>query len=104
MVDLLGVFGNAVLGGIVARSRKMDPIGFVALAILSGLGGGVIRDVLLQHGPPVALVDDAYMATAVLGAVAALFLPFANRLWPWPFPSLTRLRWAAGRRPVRSRR
>jgi uncharacterized membrane protein YeiH len=86
VVDLLGVFGNAALGGIVARRRKMDPIGFVALAILSGLGGGVIRDVLLQHGPPAALVDDAYMATAVLGAVAAFFLPFANRLWAMTFP------------------
>jgi uncharacterized membrane protein YeiH len=63
-------------GGIVARRQKMDPIGFVALAVLSGLGGGVLRDVLLQHGHPAALIDYAYIGTAVLGAL----VPFANRL------------------------
>jgi uncharacterized membrane protein YeiH len=90
-IDLLGVFGNAVLGGIVARRQKMDPIGFVALAVLSGLGGGVIRDVLLQHGPPAALLDYAYIGTAVLGALAAFLLPFANRLWSKTFPVIDAL-------------
>ena len=51
-VDLAGAFANAVLGGVVARELKMDPVGFIALAIVSGLGGGIIRDTLLQHGPP----------------------------------------------------
>jgi uncharacterized membrane protein YeiH len=57
VIDLAGVFANALLGGIVAREQRMDPVGFVVLAILSGLGGGIIRDTLLQHGPPVALTD-----------------------------------------------
>lgn len=52
-VDLTGVFGNALLGGVVARSEKLDPVGFAALAVLSGLGGGMIRDTLLQRGAPV---------------------------------------------------
>ena len=52
-LDLTGVLANAVLGGVIARSARLDPVGFAILAILSGLGGGVIRDMLLQHGPPV---------------------------------------------------
>jgi uncharacterized membrane protein YeiH len=51
VIDLTGVFGNALLGGIVAREQRMDPIGLVSPAILSGLGGGIIRDTLLQRGP-----------------------------------------------------
>ena len=43
-LDLTGVFANAVLGGILARGARLDPIGFGTLAIISGLGGGMIRD------------------------------------------------------------
>jgi hypothetical protein len=86
VVDLLGVFGNAVLGGIVARELRMDPVGFVALAILSGLGGGLIRDTLLQHGPPVALTDYFYILTAVAGAIIAFLVPVDGRIWNRVFP------------------
>ncbi len=59
-LDLTGVLANALLGGVVARQHRLDPVGFGVLAILSGLGGGVIRDVLLQRGTPVALTDFAF--------------------------------------------
>lgn len=85
-IDLAGVFGNALLGGIVAREQRMDPIGFVALAILSGLGGGLIRDTLLQHGPPVALTDYSYVATALGGAFVAFLVPVHERIWSRTFP------------------
>jgi hypothetical protein len=52
VLDLTGVFANALLGGAVARRRGFDPVGFAALAIVSGLGGGLIRDTLLVRSPP----------------------------------------------------
>ena len=51
IIDLTGVFINGILGGAIARRRKFDAIGFGLLAILSGLGGGLLRDTLLQNGP-----------------------------------------------------
>jgi uncharacterized membrane protein YeiH len=85
-VDLTGVLANAVLGGVIARSARLDPIGFAILAILSGLGGGMIRDTLLQHGPPIALTDYAYIITALVGASLAFLMkvegPVWNRVWP----------------------
>lgn len=45
-VDLAGVFTAGVLGGRVAADKHFDPIGFIALAIASALGGGLVRDVL----------------------------------------------------------
>jgi uncharacterized membrane protein YeiH len=70
-VDLGGVLANGVLGGVLARQLKFDPVGFVVLAVLSGLGGGVLRDTLLQNGPPVALTNLAYLSTALVGALIA---------------------------------
>lgn len=78
-VDLAGVFANAVLGGVAARSARLDLVGFVVLAILSGLGGGMIRDTLLQNGTPLALADPTYLGVAVLGGVIAFFVTFNGR-------------------------
>lgn len=90
-LDLAGVFTNAILGGMVARDKRLDPVGFAALALLSGLGGGIIRDTLLQHGPPVALTDSLYALTAIAGAVVAFVLPVRGRLWNVSFPLIDAL-------------
>jgi uncharacterized membrane protein YeiH len=85
-LDLTGVFANAVLGGVIARSERFDPVGFATLAILSGLGGGLIRDTLLQRGTPVALTDYAYLLTALGGAAFAFLLRIEGRVWDRLFP------------------
>lgn len=86
VVDLIGVLGNGILGGVVARQMKMDLIGFLVLALLSGLGGGMLRDTLLQVGPPVALTNPAYLITVVIAAVIAYFLQLEGK---WAHRALT---------------
>ena len=78
-VDLAGVLANAILGGIAARAARLDLVGFIILAILSGLGGGMIRDTLLQQGTAVALTDPYYLGVAIVGAVIAFFIRFKGR-------------------------
>lgn len=80
LVDVTGVVANGLLGGAVARSKRFDIVGFVTLAIISGLGGGMIRDVLLGTGFPVALVDPAYLTGALVAAVIAYFIHLEGTL------------------------
>jgi uncharacterized membrane protein YeiH len=80
-IDQTGVYTSAIVGGIMARTHKLHLVGFIALAILSGLGGGLIRDTLLQHGTPVALTHPGYIAIALAGAATAFFLPIKGKLW-----------------------
>jgi uncharacterized membrane protein YeiH len=97
-LDLTGVLANAILGGVIARTARLDPVGFATLAILSGLGGGIIRDTLLQHGPPVALTDYAYIVTALVGAAFPLLLTVEGRIWDRVWPVIDALAlgcWAA---------
>jgi uncharacterized membrane protein YeiH len=76
VIDLLGVFIGGLTGALVGRRLKYDITGIWALALVSGLGGGMIRDVLLQAGPPLALVEPRYLPTVLAAAgVAALFGP-----------------------------
>jgi uncharacterized membrane protein YeiH len=97
-LDLTGVFANAALGGVIARRERLDPVGFATLAILSGLGGGLIRDTLLQRGTPVALTDYAYVLTALAAAALTFAVRLEGRVWEraWPVVDAVALgAWAA---------
>lgn len=87
-LDLAGVFANGLLGGAVARRHHLDLFGFVVIGLVSGLGGGIIRDVLLQDGPPVALTNSAYIPTALCGAGLAFVLHISERDWDRAFTVL----------------
>ena len=75
VVDVAGVLANGLLGGMVARTNRFDPIGFVFLALVSGLGGGILRDLMLDAGRPVALTDPLYLAGVLVAAAVAFVLP-----------------------------
>jgi uncharacterized membrane protein YeiH len=97
-LDLTGVFANALLGGVIARRERLDPVGFAALAVMSGLGGGLIRDTLLQHGTPVALTHPAYLLIAFSGAALTFLVRVEGRTWDrfWPYVDALALGcWAA---------
>ncbi|WP_240347405.1 TRIC cation channel family protein [Curtobacterium sp. 24E2] len=51
VLDLAGVFASALLGGSIARAMDFDLFGFLVVGFVSGLGGGMLRDTLLQNGP-----------------------------------------------------
>lgn len=59
IVDIAAVVANGLLGGAVARAFRFDIVGFLLLAVACGMGGGMIRDILLNSGLPVALTDGA---------------------------------------------
>lgn len=76
IVDLLGVFIGAVTGALIARRERYDIMGLWFAALFSGLGGGIIRDVMINAGPPLALTEITYLPTvAVATGVAAVLGP-----------------------------
>lgn len=71
--ELLAVFAGALSGGLSAVQRRFDVVGVLTIAIVGGMGGGVIRDVLLQRYGIAALHDNRYLAVAVAAALVAFF-------------------------------
>jgi uncharacterized membrane protein YeiH len=66
VLDLVGVFVFALSGASLAARRGFDVVGIAALATATGLGGGMVRDVLLGDTPPAALRDQLYLLTPLL--------------------------------------
>ena len=50
ILDWLGVIVFAMTGALVASRNQMDAVGFVLLGTVTGVGGGTIRDLLLDSG------------------------------------------------------
>lgn len=68
---LSAVFFGGIAGAIAALRRRYDVIGVGVLALVSGLGGGLIRDVILQRGTPQFFTDGRYMMSVACACVGA---------------------------------
>jgi uncharacterized membrane protein YeiH len=77
LVDFLAVFAAAIGGAIAARQNRRhayDVVGVLGLGFASALGGGITRDLVIGHGPPLAFQDSRYLVTALTGAAVGLVL------------------------------
>lgn len=73
VAELVGVTVFALSGGLVAARRGMDLFGAVVLALVAGLGGGTIRDVLLGAVPPANLSNAWALGCAAAAGVVAFY-------------------------------
>ena len=78
VIDLTGVFCGGCLGGTVARRHKFDFVGFLILGISTALGGGVLRDIMLNL-TPIALTNGSYLIAAVCGVFISMVLRIDDR-------------------------
>lgn len=80
-LDLVGIFVFAVTGALVAVRKNLDIFAALVLAGVTGLGGGFIRDVLIDATPPAALTDWRYLlAPVAAGLLTFAFHPAIGRL------------------------
>ncbi|UKJ08687.1 trimeric intracellular cation channel family protein [Solitalea lacus] len=81
LFDLLATFLFAFSGSVKAINMKYDFIGVFILAMVTSTGGAVIRDILLQHGPPAILLDYRYIVMVLLAGTAGMyFYKFNNKM------------------------
>jgi uncharacterized membrane protein YeiH len=72
-LDLAGTFVFALTGALVGVRNRLDVFGTLVLAVATGLGGGLVRDVLLGDVPPPGLTDWRYLLSAALAGTATFF-------------------------------
>ena len=81
LIEVIGVFAFAVSGAFLAVRRGFDVVGILILAVVTAIGGGVIRDVLIGDTPPAAFTEWPYFAAPLAAAAVTFFFhPAVERL------------------------
>lgn len=73
-LDLVGTAAFAATGAFKAVEHRADVVGVIILATITGVAGGVLRDVIFGRIPPVAIANPLYVAITIGVAVAIFFL------------------------------
>ena len=73
ILDWLGIVVFTVTGALVASRNQMDIIGFILLGTVTGIGGGTIRDLLLDAHPILWIERPQYLAVCVFVSITVFF-------------------------------
>ncbi len=79
-VDAIGVFAFALSGLMEARRRDMDLVGLFVVALVTAFGGGTLRDLLLDRGPPFWIRNDIYALSILALSLAFALIPATGRV------------------------
>ncbi len=78
-LEIIGAAAFAVSGAMAALEHDADIFGVIFLAVVTALGGGVIRDLLLGLTPPKMFVSYVYLAVAALAALVVFADAYVRR-------------------------
>jgi len=68
-LDLVGVAVFAVSGVLAARTRGLDLLGVIVIAAITAIGGGTLRDLLLNRHPIFWITDARYLTVVIASAL-----------------------------------
>ncbi|WP_193104442.1 trimeric intracellular cation channel family protein [Brachybacterium sp. FME24] len=81
VLDLIGVFVMGLAAGALAARLNFDAVGFAIIGIVAGLGGGLVRDLILDYGTPAAFDGPWYLTCALAGSLLAFLIPTDGPWW-----------------------
>ena len=77
VIDLLGTMAFAISGALTAQKKRLDLFGIFIIAFVTAVGGGTLRDVLL-NAPITWMRDLTYFG--VIGTAALIAILFRSKL------------------------
>jgi uncharacterized membrane protein YeiH len=83
--DLTGVAVFAVSGALAAERKGLDIFGVIVIASVTAIGGGTVRDLLLNRHPIFWIADPHYL---IVIAAAAVLTAFTSGAFPPPANAL----------------
>ncbi|HZK36714.1 MAG TPA: TRIC cation channel family protein [Aeromicrobium sp.] len=90
-------------GALVGVRKQLDLYGVAVLAMITGLGGGVLRDVLIDAVPPTSVEDWRYLLVPVLAGALVFYFPPPSVGWRSRSSYSMHWGWACSASPVPSR-
>jgi uncharacterized membrane protein YeiH len=75
--DILGIAVFAISGALAAAEKRLDILGFILFGTITGIGGGTVRDLLLQTDHVFWIADTTYLWVCIIASSLTWF--FAGR-------------------------
>ena len=69
ILDLAAVAVYAITGALIAARREMDWLGFIVVGVVTGVGGGTLRDLSLGVQPVFWVADPDYVISCIVAAL-----------------------------------
>lgn len=73
VLDIIGLISFSTSGALLAVRKKMDYLGICILGVVTSVGGGATRDIIIGRTPPVMFQDPLYVLVAFVVANAVFF-------------------------------
>jgi len=77
-VELFSITAISIYGALIAAKCKLDVFGVICVGVVSSLGGGVCRDLILGIHPPFSFHRPMYAATAIFFSLAAFLVEYTR--------------------------
>jgi uncharacterized membrane protein YeiH len=81
ILDLIGTFAFAITGALKAKGKGLHLFGALFFAIVTAIGGGTIRDLIINRAPLFYLKDQNYLLIAVLAGILTYYVPTFFKKW-----------------------
>jgi uncharacterized membrane protein YeiH len=81
ILDLIGTFAFAVTGALKGKGKDLHIFGTLFLGIITAIGGGTIRDLIINRTPLFYLKDPSYLVIAVVAGVLTYVIPTFFKRW-----------------------
>ncbi len=79
ILDLFGVFVFAISGSLTAGRKGLDLLGVIIISVVTAIGGGTLRDLLLNHHPIFWIIDPGYLVVIVFASLITLLYVRFNK-------------------------
>jgi uncharacterized membrane protein YeiH len=79
LLDFLGVAVSAVSGALAAGRKSLDLLGVIVIATVTAIGGGTLRDLLLDRRPIFWIGDTSYLAVIFFAAILTVLYTYRFR-------------------------
>ncbi|MCQ2413059.1 MAG: TRIC cation channel family protein [Sphaerochaetaceae bacterium] len=76
VLDIIGVVSFTVSGALVAANKKMDYFGVCILGVITSVGGGATRDIIIGKNPPVMFTNPIFVSIAFIISTIVFCLLF----------------------------
>ncbi len=76
LTELVGTVAFSISGAMLAIERDLDLFGVLFLGIITAIGGGIVRDLLLGQIPPQAFLNYIYLLLAVAAALVVFTVSY----------------------------